>query len=180
MNIDRKKTTTIALLATIATLFSVGAIRSYSAPAQVFTGQATVIDGDTIEIQSNRIRIAAVDAPESDQLCENNIGRRYRCGQTASFALADFIGRSHVTCTAEIDRSGKPQTSYDRTIAACSVSGNDLGAWLVESGWAIPYWTYGGARYRNEFDRARLLRTGIWAGRFDDPSQHRARKRTER
>lgn len=166
-----------AAAAAIASVFGAGIIQSYSAPPSVIRGQATVIDGDTIEIQGSRIRLAAVDAPESDQLCENDVGRRYRCGQTASFALADFIGRSLVTCTAEIDRYGKPQTSYDRTIAACRVNGADLGAWLVERGWAVPYWTYGGARYRSQYEQARQSRVGIWAGRFEDPSEHRARKR---
>lgn len=166
-----------AAAAAIASLFGAGIIQSYSAPPTVIRGQATVIDGDTIEIQGSRIRLAAVDAPESDQICENEVGRRYRCGQTASFALADFIGRSLVTCTAEVDRYGKPQTSYDRTIAACQVKGTDLGAWLVERGWGVPYWTYGGARYRSQYEHARQTQVGIWAGRFEDPSEHRARKR---
>ena len=50
-------------------------------------GQATVIDGDTIEIHGTRIRIFEIDAPESDQLCRNERGGRYRCGQKASNAL---------------------------------------------------------------------------------------------
>lgn len=177
MTFNRKTSSVIASLAAIATPLAAGALHSYSASPTIISGQATVIDGDTIEIQSKRVRIAAVDAPEADQFCENNVGRRYRCGQKASFALADFIGRSHVTCTAASDRNGKPQTSYNRTIASCETNGRDLGAWLVESGWALPYWTYGGARYRSEYDRAQLLRAGIWAGRFDDPSEHRGRKR---
>jgi endonuclease YncB( thermonuclease family) len=167
----------VAVAIAFASLFGAGTLRSYSGPPTIVRGQATVIDGDTIEIQGSRIRLAAVDAPESDQLCENDVGRRYRCGQTASFALADFIGRSLVTCTAEVDRYGKPQTSYERTIAACQVNGADLGAWLVERGWAVPYWTYGGARYRRQYEHARQTRVGIWAGRFEDPSEHRARKR---
>ena len=34
------------------------------------TGRASVIDGDTIEIRGERIRLNAIDAPESAQLCE--------------------------------------------------------------------------------------------------------------
>jgi endonuclease YncB( thermonuclease family) len=34
-----------------------------------FVGQASVIDGDTLEIHSTRIRLWGIDAPESTQLC---------------------------------------------------------------------------------------------------------------
>jgi len=37
--------------------------------ADDLTGQASVIDGDTIEIHGTRIRLWGIDAPESTQLC---------------------------------------------------------------------------------------------------------------
>lgn len=57
-------------------------------------GVASVIDGDTIEIHGQRIRLFGIDAPESSQLCRRPNGERWRCGQQASFALADRIGRA--------------------------------------------------------------------------------------
>jgi endonuclease YncB( thermonuclease family) len=33
------------------------------------TGQASIIDGDTLEIHGTRVRLWGVDAPESSQLC---------------------------------------------------------------------------------------------------------------
>src|SRR3546814_589807 len=65
--------------------------------ADDLTGTASVIDGDTIEIHDIRIRLFGIDAPESRQLCQLN-GKDYRCGQKASLALSDFIGRSTVAC----------------------------------------------------------------------------------
>jgi len=51
-------------------------------------GVASVIDGDTIEIGGQRIRLFNIDGPESSQLCVQPTGERWRCGQQASFALA--------------------------------------------------------------------------------------------
>ena len=103
------------------------------------TGPARVIDGDTLEIEGQRIRLHGIDAPETDQPCRLN-GERWRCGQDAADALAEKIGRQPVTCH-ELDRG-----PYGRSVATCTVDGEDIGEWLVSSGWAVAYCPLGQAR----------------------------------
>ena len=94
------------------------------------TGKPRIIDGDTIDIAGQRIRLHGIDTPESGQLCEAD-GKPWRCGQEATFALANIIGRTWVDCI-ERDRD-----RYGRIVAVCRVGGakgQDLGAWMVSEG----------------------------------------------
>ena len=104
------------------------------------TGRASVIDGDTIEIHGQRIRLFGVDAPESRQTCTIG-GRSYHCGRDAAAVLSAFIGARPVACEKRgIDR-------YGLMVARCRVDGEDIGAWMVSQGWALAY-----GRYSHTYD----------------------------
>ena len=67
--------------------------------ADNLSGQASIIDGDTVEIHGTRIRLWGIDAPESNQLCriENNL--QYQCGAKAANELDAFTARRPVDCS---------------------------------------------------------------------------------
>ena len=125
------------------------------------TGQASVIDGGTIEIHGQRIRFFGIDAPESHQTCEAD-QQTYRCGQQAALALADEIRQQTVTCDKhDVDR-------YGRIVAVCRAGGDDLNAWMVSQGWALAYRHYSTA-YVGQEEAAHAAHRGIWRGTFTAP-----------
>ncbi len=93
-------------------------------------GVASVIDGDTVEVHGQRIRLHGIDAPESRQLCRLD-GKSWQCGKDAANALARKIARRPVTC----EDLGRDR--YKRIIARCTVAGEDLGEWIVSQGLAL-------------------------------------------
>ena len=126
----------------------------------LIVGVASVIDGDTIEIHDQRIRLFGIDAPESSQLCVRTTGERWRCGQQASFALADRIGRATVSCQPrDLDR-------YGRVVAVCFKGNEDLNRWMVANGWAVAFRRYS-LDYVSDEAAARRGQINIWSGEFE-------------
>lgn len=128
----------------------------------VIAGSASVIDADTLEIHDTRIRFAAIDAPESRQLCQNAGGQLFRCGAVAANALAELINRNPVSCSV----TGEDR--YGRQIGACTVRGEDIQQWLVKNGHALAYRSYSKAYIADE-SAAKAAKVGVWAGRFVEP-----------
>lgn len=130
------------------------------------TGRPSVIDGDTLDIRGTRVRLWGIDAPESAQLCQRD-GQAWQCGRAAATALADWIGERTTICEQkDIDR-------YRRIVGRCVVGGTDVSAWLVENGWALAFRHYS-LDYVTHEDRAKGMRSGIWASEFMPPWEWRA------
>lgn len=127
-------------------------------------GRASVIDGDTIDIQGTRIRFDGIDAPESRQRCMDGSGQPYRCGKVSAEALDAFLAESRpVSC----HKTGRDR---DRIVAVCTrADGTDVNRWLVTNGYAIDWPKYSKGRYAEEQRQAKAAGAGIWAGTFDRP-----------
>lgn len=138
-----------------------------AAQAQTYTGQARVVDGDTVDLGLGaNIRLHGIDTPELSQRCDG-----LACGKTARAALVEMIAGRLVRCeqTAWDNR-------YNRPVARCFVGKTDLGAGMVAAGYARAYLKYS-ADYAELEKEAALNARGFWAGTFTAPAAFRAAQR---
>ena len=149
------------------TCVMLGALAAPAGAADI-VGPARVIDGGTIAIGSDVVRLADIDAPAPGQACER-AGQRYDCGQQAAWALAARLEWHWVTC---LPRDAAPGTEVP---AVCFLKGPaiDINGHMVREGWALAV----GERYAAEQAEARRERRGMWAGAFVAPREWREGRR---
>jgi endonuclease YncB( thermonuclease family) len=132
-------------------------------PQKDLTGAADVIDGDSLRVAGQEVRLKGIDAPEFLQVCQVS-GRETQCGREARTALRRLAGSGLVTCVAgERDRFG-------RLLGQCRVRGIDINAAMVRDGHAVAF-----GAYEREEEDAKAAYRGLWAGEFERPRDWRAR-----
>tara|TARA_Y100000768_G_C23699536_1_gene550694 strand:- start:182 stop:661 length:480 start_codon:yes stop_codon:yes gene_type:complete len=124
-------------------------------------GKAKIIDGDTLHIGNNKIRLHGIDAPETKQRCIRD-GKEWSCGLESTKFLKNLIGKDQIQCKT----NGRDK--YKRYIGVCYKSNVDLNSEMVINGWAIAY-RYYSLDYIREEEIAKSKKLGIWIGEFDDP-----------
>ena len=101
------------------------------------SGVIRVVDGDTFKVAGATVRLHAIDAPETDQMCGDANSPAWACGEwVRAQTRALYEGRT-ARCTA-LDTD-----QYGRTVAKCAVDGRDVGERLVSDGLAFAYRQYG-------------------------------------
>ncbi|MBR2299115.1 MAG: thermonuclease family protein [Alphaproteobacteria bacterium] len=121
-----------------------------------------VLSGDTLEVYGHYFKLFGVAAPEISQTCANRQGKPYNCGKEAALWLKDWIDGGELECHI-ID-----QDSSGNMIGTCSYGPYDLGAALVNAGWAVAYTKYTDAYSPYEL-QAQQNKRGLWQGRFYMP-----------
>ena len=146
-----------ALLSVALAFFSLngGALAVTGDAASMLAGPAVVVDGDTLDVAGERVRLEGVDAPELSQTCNNATSSTWACGRDAQDLLAKMTAGQTVAC----DRKGADK--YGRTLAVCFVEGEDLNAVLVKVGLARAFVKYSTA-YIAEEAAAREQARGLW------------------
>ena len=61
------------------------------------TGQARIVDGDSLEISGTKSRIYGIDAHELGQSCLDRTGGTYACGRLAKRHMKK-VAKGRVTC----------------------------------------------------------------------------------
>ncbi len=134
-------------------------------------GRIAVVDGDTIRVGGETVRLFGIDAPEVDQTCRRPTGEIWRCGNWARREVGRLFDGRRAACRAvERDR-------YGRTVATCSVDGRDMGEVIVANGYARAYLRYSD-RYLETEKAAVVAGRGIFGSDMDAPDAFRAQART--
>lgn len=127
------------------------------------SGQVRVIDGDSLEIGTDKIRLWGIDAPEFKQQCQSRQGP-YECGREAQRHLRVLALNATLIC------KGLGRDRYDRLLAVCRNGNTNINAAMVRGGFAYAYGGYG-----FEETAARSEKIGIWAADNERPKRFRDR-----
>lgn len=123
----------------IAVLLILGLAYVGLLPPETIRGTAEVVDGDSLIVGGERLRLYGIDAPELDQPCRDGGS----CGSRARDHLAQTIAWRSLLCDKrDVDR-------YGRDVAQCylarqdsegkPVKGADIARTMVRDGHAMAY-----------------------------------------
>ena len=127
----------------------------------------TAVDGDTLRLDNQTIRLYGIDAPELKQTCGS-----WPAGELAQEALASMVIGREVTC------EGKGHDRYGLTLAICKVGGFDIGAEMVSSGMAWAF-TRDSVSYMEQQAEAKSANRGVHKYDCEPAWDYRARVHEE-
>ncbi len=118
----------------VASLF----VRSSDAPARVPASlhvaaeadRLAVLDGDTLRLGNQVVRLAGIAAPARGSVCRGGEQTTVDCGSEAANVLASLVRGKAVECAV----SGHDARGFP--VALCTAGGQALSATLVRDGWA--------------------------------------------
>ena len=141
---------------------------------KIISGIAKVVDGDTINIGKNKIRLFGIDAPEKKQQCQKpwlsifflTFNKDYKCGEISTNKLKIKINNKLVMCKSN------NKDRYNRFIAECFKDKINVNKWMISNGYAVAYRKYS-KKFISQENLAKKEKLGIWAGTFEMPWEWR-------
>lgn len=122
-----------------------------------------VVDGNTLVVEGQPMRLFGVDAFELQQTCLDRSGEPWHCGVAAKAALAELVEDQAIACTVVDD------SEDDAYIARCTVRDEvDLGGYLVRAGLALADRDVADDYVPLE-QSAKAAAAGAWGGTFVPP-----------
>jgi len=130
------------------------------------TGRARVVDGDTLEIEGETVRLFGIDAPEPEQTCASGKGRIFNCGALVREILERMTRGYTVSCRERGRDEG------GGVLAVCYLGPISINEMMVADGWAMAFPKHG-PDFENAERVARARGDGLWKGRFVPPWEWR-------
>ena len=131
-----------------------------------------VLTGDMLEIRGRYFKLFGIAAPEISQTCANAKGQTYNCGKQAAAWLKSWIEDGELECRVI------QQDTRGNMVGTCSFGPYDLGAAIVNAGWALAYTKYTDIYVPYEL-QAQQNRRGLWQGQFYKPwDWHKIKERS--
>jgi len=164
----KKKLIILIIISSIFFILTYNDVRSEN--INKISGFAKVVDGDTIKINSKKIRLYGIDAPEKKQKCKKiyltisfmSFTKDYMCGEVSTQKLIKKINKQKLNCNIlDVDR-------YKRLIGECFKRNINLNSWMVSNGFAVAYRKYS-KKYVSDEINAKNNKLGIWQGKFEMP-----------
>jgi endonuclease YncB( thermonuclease family) len=122
-----------------------------------------VVDGDTLVVEGQPMRLFGVDAFELQQTCLDRTGQPWHCGVAAKAALAELVQDQAIACVVLDDATD------DAYLARCTVRDEvDLGGYLVRAGLALADRDVADDYVPLE-QSAKAAAAGAWGGTFVAP-----------
>lgn len=135
-------------------------------PLQADPTDIHVVDGETLRLQGQVVRLEGLQAPSRGETCADTAGQGFDCGVAAADRLAHLVANHALVCELH------GQDVFRRPLAVCEANGKVLNAMLVSSGWALA----SSENFSEAEARARQAGRGLWADGIVPPEEWRERR----